>query len=171
MNIAILLFNEIEVLDFAGPFEVFSIAAGLLPPGRLQNFTVARDELLVRTIGGLRVLADHLLAGSPAADVLVVPGGSGPRGTGFLYASERALNRGDHPIVVDMHRATRVARDRYRIAPDARRFEEWETPYALHCCRRRLRLSRTTANSPEASSIPVTGGMFLGLDTRGRRPV
>jgi len=55
----------------------------------------------------------------------------GPRGIGFLYASERALKRGDHPLFVDMRGAIWEAPDRYRIADTARRYEDWEFPYAL----------------------------------------
>jgi selenocysteine lyase/cysteine desulfurase len=55
----------------------------------------------------------------------------GPRGIGFMYASDAALARGDHPLFVDMRGATWVAPDRYEVAPTARRYEDWEFPYAL----------------------------------------
>jgi len=55
----------------------------------------------------------------------------GPRGIGFLFASDRALARGDHPLFIDMRGATWVAPDRYEIAPTARRYEDWEFSYAL----------------------------------------
>jgi selenocysteine lyase/cysteine desulfurase len=55
----------------------------------------------------------------------------GPRGIGFLYASERALQRGDHPLFVDMRGATWVDPGTYRLAETAARFEEWEFAYAL----------------------------------------
>ena len=55
----------------------------------------------------------------------------GPRGIGFLYASDRALARGDHPLFVDMRGATWVEPKRYEIATTAMRYEDWEFPYAL----------------------------------------
>ncbi len=55
----------------------------------------------------------------------------GPRGIGFLYASDRALARGDHPLFIDMRGATWTGADSYAIADGARRFEDWEFPYAL----------------------------------------
>lgn len=55
----------------------------------------------------------------------------GPRGIGFLYVSERALRRGDHPLFVDMRGADWTGTDDYQVVPTARRFEEWERPYAL----------------------------------------
>ncbi|HUG27164.1 MAG TPA: aminotransferase class V-fold PLP-dependent enzyme [Gemmatimonadales bacterium] len=54
-----------------------------------------------------------------------------PRGIGFLYVSERALRRGDHPLFVDMRGADWTGPDDYQVVPTARRFEEWERPYAL----------------------------------------
>lgn len=54
----------------------------------------------------------------------------GPRGLGFLYVSDRALERGDYPLGLDMRGAERRG-DRFELADGARRFENWEFPYAL----------------------------------------
>lgn len=53
----------------------------------------------------------------------------GPRGTGFLYAGARALERIEPPFL-DLHAAAWTGDERYEIRPDARRFENWETNYA-----------------------------------------
>lgn len=55
----------------------------------------------------------------------------GPRGVGFLYASDRALGRGDFPLYVDMRGARWVGDRAFEVHPTARRFEDWEFPYAL----------------------------------------
>ena len=53
----------------------------------------------------------------------------GPRGTGFLYVNERALERIEPPFL-DLHSAAWTDDWEYEIRADARRFENWETYYA-----------------------------------------
>jgi cysteine desulfurase / selenocysteine lyase len=53
----------------------------------------------------------------------------GPRGTGFLFVSERKLQKLEPPFL-DLHAATWTAFNKYHTAEDARRFETWETSYA-----------------------------------------
>jgi len=55
----------------------------------------------------------------------------GPRGIGFLYIADRALTRGDAPLYIDMRGASWATADTFELAPDARRFENWEFSYAL----------------------------------------
>ena len=55
----------------------------------------------------------------------------GPRGLGFLYVSDRALEAGAHPLLVDMHGADWTDADAFALNPDARRFETWEFAFAL----------------------------------------
>lgn len=55
----------------------------------------------------------------------------GPRGIGFLYVSDAALTRGDHPLLVDMRGAEWTAADQFQLFDGARRFENWEFSHAL----------------------------------------
>jgi selenocysteine lyase/cysteine desulfurase len=55
----------------------------------------------------------------------------GPRGVGFLYVSDSMLERQRAPLFIDMRGAQWIDADRYELAEDARRFENWEFPYAL----------------------------------------
>ena len=55
----------------------------------------------------------------------------GPRGAGFLYISDKALNFGLEPLFIDMRGAEWIEKDEYKQQPDAKRFEDWEFAYAL----------------------------------------
>jgi selenocysteine lyase/cysteine desulfurase len=55
----------------------------------------------------------------------------GPRGVGFLYVSDRALDAGLEPLFPDMRGADWITDDLYQPAPDARRFETFEFAWAL----------------------------------------
>jgi len=55
----------------------------------------------------------------------------GPRGSGFLYVSDRVLDAGLEPLFPDMRGADWIDDDLYQPAPDARRFETWEFAWAL----------------------------------------
>ena len=54
----------------------------------------------------------------------------GPRGTGYLYISETWLEL-MHPVMIDHFGAPWIAREKYLLREDARRFETWENSYAL----------------------------------------
>lgn len=55
----------------------------------------------------------------------------GPRGAGFLYVSDAVLTKNLEPLYIDMRGADWTHTDDYKPRPDAKRFEEWELPYAL----------------------------------------
>lgn len=78
-KVAILLFDEVEVLDFAGPFEVFAVTNELSGNEAYQVFTVSATERLVRARNGLQVVAEFTWGGEPPPDVLIIPGGFGTR--------------------------------------------------------------------------------------------
>ncbi|GGP97332.1 DJ-1/PfpI family protein [Streptomyces roseolilacinus] len=78
LTFGMLVFDEVEVLDMGGPFEVFSTAGRLARTEDgplLRVLTVAAADRPVRCRGGLRVVADHTLDEDPPFDVLVIPGG------------------------------------------------------------------------------------------------
>jgi len=75
----ILLFPDVEELDFAGPWEVLTSAAAFGPGQGDRVVTIAEREEPVRAAKGLRVLPDHDFADAPPLDVLLVPGGIGTR--------------------------------------------------------------------------------------------
>jgi transcriptional regulator GlxA family with amidase domain len=76
--IAILLFDNVEVLDFAAPYEVFTASRNESGQPHTTAFTLA-DKPQVQCYGSLRVIPDHILDKSPSFDVLIIPGGPGAR--------------------------------------------------------------------------------------------
>ena len=83
-QVGILLFENVEVLDFCGPFEVFSVTRlneekRREEPSPFNVVLVAETRDPVVTTGGMKVLPDYDLDGCPPVDVLVVPGGWGTR--------------------------------------------------------------------------------------------
>jgi transcriptional regulator GlxA family with amidase domain len=70
------------VLDFAGPFEVFSVAAAEMPRQPFAPFfpyTVGVARGAISTRGGLAVTPRYTLDDCPGPDILIVPGGEGTR--------------------------------------------------------------------------------------------
>ena len=78
-NLAILIFDDVEVLDFCGPFEVFSVASRFTNPAAFHVFTVAETEGPILSRGGLSINPHHCLDDYPRPDLLLIPGGQGTR--------------------------------------------------------------------------------------------
>ena len=82
--VGIVLFENVEVLDFCGPFEVFS-ATRLTEekrreePSPFEIFLVAEKSAPVNTTGGMKVIPNCTFQNCPKMDILVVPGGWGTR--------------------------------------------------------------------------------------------
>ncbi len=78
-NVAILLFDEVEVLDFAGPFEVFAVTNELHDHAAFNVVTCALKPGTIRARNGLKVVPEFTTDNCPAPHVLVIPGGAGTR--------------------------------------------------------------------------------------------
>ena len=78
-NVAILVFPDVEVLDFAGPFEVFAVTDELREYDTFNTFTVAAAPMTVRARNGLKVVPDFTPENCPKPHLLIVPGGFGTR--------------------------------------------------------------------------------------------
>ncbi len=83
-SVGIVVFDQVEVLDFCGPFEVFSVTRvdageGREPIAPYAVHLVAEADTEVLTVGGMRVLPNASFDRCPLLDVLVVPGGWGTR--------------------------------------------------------------------------------------------
>lgn len=82
--VGILIFDDVEILDVAGPFEVFAVTR-LNEEQRLQQSSPFKVYLIselnkqITAIGGLRLTPDMTIAECPELDLLIIPGGWGTR--------------------------------------------------------------------------------------------
>jgi len=88
-TVAILAFDDMEVLDFAGPYEVFNVAGELGEGNPFSVFSVGITGEPVSGRGGFTVLPTYSLAEAPIPDLVVVPGGFGSRA---LAKDDRVLD-------------------------------------------------------------------------------
>ncbi len=93
-RVGIVLFENVEILDFCGPFEVFSSARlddgkRLEQPSPFEVSLVAENSAPITATGGMKVIPHHTFETCPELDILVVPGGWGTR---------RELN---NPVLLD----------------------------------------------------------------------
>jgi transcriptional regulator GlxA family with amidase domain len=77
MRVGLLIFDDVEEMDFVGPLEVFGVASNLTK--RLEVTTISKNGEPIRCRHGLRVQPDHSFSNCSLVDVLIVPGGRGAR--------------------------------------------------------------------------------------------
>lgn len=83
-RVGIVLFDDIEVLDFCGPFEVFSTTAlneekRREEPSPFEVVLIAENSEPIVASGGMKVIPNYTFETCPKLDILVVPGGWGTR--------------------------------------------------------------------------------------------
>lgn len=88
-NVGILVFDDIELLDFAGPFEVFSVTNELNDYKLCNTFTISENGDSVKSVNGLKIIPDYSFGNCPDINVLVIPGGVG---TKALLNNQRVLD-------------------------------------------------------------------------------
>ena len=78
-NVGIYLFNKVELLDFAGPYEVFSTTSELNDHKVFKVFTISEDGGAIKSVNGLIVIPDYSFDNHPKIDILIIPGGEGTK--------------------------------------------------------------------------------------------
>ena len=79
LNVGFFLFNKVELLDFAGPYEVFSVTSELDDQKLFKVFSVSCDGKEIETDNGLKVVPDYSFNNHPPIDILIIPGGGGAK--------------------------------------------------------------------------------------------
>ena len=136
--------GDLDTADFERLVEMYHpklVAVSHVPTnsGLVQNAEAVgeicqREEIIYlvdacQSVGQFDVRVSEL-----KCDFLSVTGRKflrGPRGTGFLYVSDRMLNEGYAPLMIDGGGAIWKDENHYDVLPTAQRFETWEKPYAL----------------------------------------
>jgi transcriptional regulator GlxA family with amidase domain len=90
--VAIVVFDDVEVLDFAGPFEVFSVAGRKQSPAPFTVKLVAQHPATVRARNDFNVQPHYTFEDCPIPDVLIVPGGGGQRADGTPFGTRLEMN-------------------------------------------------------------------------------
>ena len=85
------MFDDVEVLDFCGPFEVFGVAGLRAGPAPFEVFTVA-EKTKVSARNGLSINPRYTFSNCPQPDILVVPGGGGYDAQGKPFGTRREVD-------------------------------------------------------------------------------
>ena len=78
-NVAILIFDDVEILDFCGPYEVFGVTGRRNNSQPFNVYTVAEHSRPIIARNQLSVNPQYTIANCPPSDILLVPGGFGTR--------------------------------------------------------------------------------------------
>ncbi len=78
-NVAIVVYEGMEILDFAGPAEVFAAAGSFAHPGKgtaLNVYTVSKSTKPLKSQGFITIVPEYSIENAPRPDLVVIPGGS-----------------------------------------------------------------------------------------------
>ena len=78
-RVCIVIFDDVEVLDFCGPFEVFTVTGGRQGLTPFEVRVVAQENRAIKARGGLSVNPAYSFENCPQPDILLMPGGMGTR--------------------------------------------------------------------------------------------
>ena len=96
-SVAIVLFDQVEVLDFAGPFEVFSVT-GLRGTGEPFNVFTVAERTPITARNQLVVVPTHTFDTCPPCDIFLIPGGGGYHPDGVPFGSRKEMT---NPVLLN----------------------------------------------------------------------
>jgi transcriptional regulator GlxA family with amidase domain len=97
-KLAILLFDDVEVLDFAGPFEVFSVCGLRSSQAKPFDVFTVGEKSLIRARNHLMVNPTYLLGQEPQPDIILIPGGGGYGADGQPFGTRKEM---DNPVLLN----------------------------------------------------------------------
>lgn len=105
-NVAIVLYSGVEILDFAGPTEVFAAASGFGRNGEERAFnvyTVSRTKAPIVSQGIVDIIPDYSIDDAPKPDIIVLPGGGAEsviKDAVWLEWVRKSAAEGEHVLTV-----------------------------------------------------------------------
>lgn len=91
-NLAIFIFDDVEVLDFAGPFEVFSVCGRQAGDTAHFNVYTVAEKSTITARNNLIVTPNFLLGNCPKPDIFLIPGGGGYNIDGTPFGSRKEMD-------------------------------------------------------------------------------
>ena len=91
-NVAIFIFDDVEVLDFAGPFEIFSVCGLRKGDEKPFNVYTVAEKHNIRARNNLLITSNYLLADCPKPDIVLIPGGGGMHADGSPFGSRKEMH-------------------------------------------------------------------------------
>lgn len=79
LNVGLLVFDNIELLDFCGPYEVFTACNMASEKTFFNTYTFSPEGSPIKSINGMKVIPDFSIKNMPRPDILVLPGGEGSK--------------------------------------------------------------------------------------------
>jgi transcriptional regulator GlxA family with amidase domain len=174
-NVGIFVFDDVEVLDFAGPFEVFNVSNELPEAeGRLlfNVFTIGEGFAPISARGGLQVTPAYALHTHPPLDILIVPGGDGRR-TQMHNPPVLSWLQREHP---KLQRLCSVCTGAFILANAGllkgcqavtyhSRYDEWRITFPQIPLRTDVRfVDNSLNNDGRGSKVVTSAGISAGID-------
>ncbi|NMM50141.1 DJ-1/PfpI family protein [Marinigracilibium pacificum] len=90
ITVGFFIYDNMELMDFAGPWEVLSVAAELVEESHeLKLFSFAEYDRQINTVNGVSIIPDFVIDNKPDLDVLIFPGGNGSK---RIISNDRLLS-------------------------------------------------------------------------------
>lgn len=164
-KLTILIFEQVEVLDFAGPFEVFSVANQLHDYSLFDVITVSHTTKAQSAVNGLKIQADFDFHNCPQdVDYLVIPGGDG---TKMWYLDDAYRDWIARRVAGAKHTLTVCSGARFLAAMGMLNGKEYCTHQGVYASIKELApiaIPRPELRYLTEGNITTAGGISAGID-------
>ncbi len=168
LNVGILVFDNVEILDFSGPYQVFSTAARV--HARLtgddtlfRTFLIAADMRPIHARGGMQVLPNRVLDASSGIDILIVPGGDVSAVLGEANVVDWIRGQADTARITASVCTGSFLLGKAGLLDGLRATTHWEDQDDLQTCYPAVSVVRD-APWVDCGKVVTSGGISAGID-------